>query len=171
MTTPEISNVMVEIADGTSDRACVSWEAEGFRWHVWMRQGGPVEGGVGRQKPTLYKSSKAKPGEPGHYIGARRLDALTKDGNMRPMVGAALDFVRERGLMLRALERRRRADEAKMRETEAEARDRRKRDAAPDMYDALAAVRDVTADWANDPVRNWVHRQVEAALAKAEGRA
>lgn len=161
MKTPEISNVKVELS---GDRACLSWKADDADWHVWLDKDLRVEAGVGRSTPTLYKRA---PGT----TAPRRLEARATDGNLKPMVDAAVSHMYGYGLMLKARARKQREDDERMRETETEARERHKRDAGPALYEALTNVLSfVRDDWPGDPMKAWAFRQAENAIAKADGR-
>jgi len=159
-----VTNVKVVIDDLTTKRACLSWDAEGAHWHYWLNGNHQAEAGVGRSTPTLYKR-RAGSDKP------LRLELL-KDGKLRPIADAAFTFAVGHGMFIAAEKRARAREETRLHESEAEARENRKRGAGPLMFDALTAIEPLIADWANDPTKNWAHRQVlDAIKAAREGTA
>jgi len=156
---PDVTNVKVVIDDLATKRACLSFDAEGAHWHYWLNAHHQAECGVGRSTPTLYKRREGK-----HT--PQRLDLL-KDGKLRPIADAAFTLAIGHGLFIAAEQRARRKNEARLACAAGENRIARQKAAGPMMFEALAAIEPLIADWASDPTKNWAHRQVVNALAAA----
>ena len=152
-------NVRVENIGGPKASAC--FEMDGARFHIWFK---PI---TLEREDILYKNPPQGTGsrDPG-YFPTRRLDATTRAN--KTLVDGVFKEIEERGLIQKAQDAHA-AEQAKIKEAnEAAYRRRLKKEAGPELYEALKELLEAQGDGWMPPEDDPRMRAARAALAKAE---
>jgi hypothetical protein len=152
-------NVRVEHVSNSKAAAC--FEMDGARFHVWFNTD------ILEREHILYKNPPQGTGsrDPG-YFATRRLDATNRANKV--LVDGVFQEIKERGLIEAAKEAQA-AEQAKIKEAnEAAYRRRLKKEAGPELYEALKELLEAQGDGWMPPEDDPRMRAARAALAKAE---